>query len=311
MKSFEKIAIYLLPISILFSSLSIIPNRILTFTLLFWILFRIKFFTSFLLKKKWAILIILVYGAIIVFGNRYISKDLLLFLSLPIYFFIYQNSQIEVTQIKKAYVFSMFVFTLLIFTVRIVSFLYDQLWQQEQWWNLFLYKKLVEQLNGHPTYISMFILTAFIALLDNRSRNPEYFTKPWHYIILISFLILMVLLAVKIFFIALFLIMLTYSILNGFQKRYKESGLTILVLLIIGVVLYNTPGVKHRLESMVVVEKKDTTTSIEPDRIQERMALWKASVVSIKKQPFTGSSLQGISSQDLIYDRARIEYPQS
>ena len=116
MKSFEKIAIYLLPISILFSSLSIIPNRILTFTLLFWILFRIKFFTSFLLKKKWAILIILVYGAIIVFGNRYISKDLLLFLSLPIYFFIYQNSQIEVTQIKKAYVFSMFVFTLLIFT---------------------------------------------------------------------------------------------------------------------------------------------------------------------------------------------------
>jgi len=140
MKSFEKIAVYLLPISVLFSSLSIIPNRVLTFTLLLWILFRVNFFTSFLLKKKWAVLILLIYGAIIAFGNEYISNEFLLFLSLPLYFLIYQNSQIEVNQIKKAFVFSMFVFTLLIFIVRIVSFMYDQLWQQDQWWNLVMYK---------------------------------------------------------------------------------------------------------------------------------------------------------------------------
>ncbi len=276
MKSFEKIAIYLLPISVLLSSLSIIPNRILTFTLLLWILFRVKFSTSFLLKKKWFLLIILIYGAIITFGNEYVSKEFLLFLSLPIYFFIYQNSKIEGYQIKKAFIFSMFVFTLLIFIVRIVSFIYDQLWQQEQWWNLVMYKNLADQLNGHPTYISMFILTAFIALLDNRQRSPVYFTKPWNHIMLISFLILMVLLAVKILFIALFLIMLTYSILNGFQKHYKESALTILFLLLIGIVLYSTPGVKHRLSSIVVINENDTTNNIESDRIQERVALWNA-----------------------------------
>ena len=131
MKSFEKIAIYFLPISVLLSSLSIIPNRMLTFTLLLYTLFRVNFFISFLLKKKWVMLIILAFGTMIVFGNEYVSKELLLFLSLPIYFFIYQNSQIELNQIKKVYIFSMFVFTLLIFTVRIVSFLYDQHWQQE------------------------------------------------------------------------------------------------------------------------------------------------------------------------------------
>ena len=170
-------------------------------------------------------------------------------------------------------------------------------------------QNLVERLNGHPTYISMFILTAFIVLLDYRHKSPVYFTKPWNYIILISFLIFMVLLAVKILFIALFLIMLTYSVLNGFKKHYIESGLTILVLVLIGTILYNTPGVKHRLTSIAVIKKSNRANSIESARIQERMALWKASVAHIKKQPFTGSSLQGISSRDLIYDKAIMECP--
>ena len=88
MKLFEKIVFFLLPLSILFSSLTIIPNRILIFLLLLFVLVRNGFFVNLLSKKKWMLFMGIPYVLLILFGNPVLSKEAILFLTIPIYLLI-------------------------------------------------------------------------------------------------------------------------------------------------------------------------------------------------------------------------------
>lgn len=313
MKLFEKIAFFLLPLSILFSSLSFIPNRILTIALLLIVFVRNKFFLSLLIKKKWIIAIGLLYLVLILFGNRYLSKEAILFLTLPIHILIFRQSSLNKYLIKKYFILSVLCYSIILLLVKAINLIsigFVQFMQQEQWWNQILYKNLTSELNAHPTYVAMFIIASYVMLLGQSLHEKKYFTSPVSIFIQAFLLLVLILLAVKISFVAIMIILVTFIIFLIINKQFYVAIRSLLMLLLIGIAIFQIPGVKHRLLNDIKSFQNSELNNQNENKLRERTALWNASLNHIKKHPIAGASFQGISSKSSIYQEAKSLYPQ-
>lgn len=313
MKSIEKIIFFLLPLSILFSSLTFIPNRILVVCLLLIIFVRNRFFTSLIFKKKWIILAGVLYVLLIALGNEYLSKEALLFLTLPLYPFLYGQSSLTKFLLKKYFILAVFTYSMLIVLIKsfkIISFGVLDFFQQEQWWNQVLYKNLTIELHAHPTYVAMFIMASIVMLLDQINKKEKYFSFVNYVFILSLSLLVLLLLVVKISFLALLMILIVFMFFLLSKSHIKTAVISMILFILTSIIAYNIPGIKHRL----LVDLR-SMQNIEPDRLEinrlmERTALWKASLNYMNQNPIVGSSIQGVSSKSSIYPVAKSIYPQ-
>jgi len=313
MKLLEKIAFFLLPLSILFSSLNFIPNRILIISLLFVVFIRKGFFLGLLIKKKWIIVISLLYLLLILFGNRYLSKEAILFLTFPIYLIIYRQSSLSKFLLKKYFILAVLFYSVLLLlfkTIYIISFGFFNFIEQEQWWNQILYKNLTSDLHAHPTYVAMFIIASIVMLLGQSFKEKKYFSPVKSIIIQALFLLVLILLVVKISFVTIILILATYIIFLIFNKQLMTAAKGLILLLLIGLAIFQIPGVKQRLLNDVQPFQNSHLNVNKENKLLERTALWKASFNDISKHPIAGTSFRGISSKSSIYKEAKSLYPQ-
>jgi len=313
MKLFEKIVFFLLPLSILLSSLTIIPNRILIFLLLLFVLVRNGFFLNLLSKKKWMLLIGILYMLLILFGNPVLSKEAILFLTIPIYLLIYRYSTLTTFLLKKFFILAVFTYSMTLLAVKsikIIVYGFSDFFQQEQWWNQVLYKNFTVELNAHPTYVAMFIITSLVMLLDQSAQSKKYFSIIKDTLIQAILLFVLFLLVVKISFVAIFLILIVYIFFLLYKNKVKLAVLSILFLLLAGATLYNIPGVRHRLQMNFNSFEPSYTNLYGQNRLSERTALWAASLIQIKHNPIIGSSFQGVPSSAIIYPEVKSRYPE-
>ena len=303
---------FLIPLSVLFSSLTIIPNRILLFSALLFVLIRNRFFLRLLLKKKLFLMAALFYSLLILFGNAQLSKEAILFLTLPIYFIIYSDISLNVEAKKKYFVLAVFSFSAILLIIKfykIVLFGLRNFFQQEHWWNQLLYKNLSQDINGHPTYISMFLLSAIVLLLHAKEFRKSYFSMYQYMIIQIVLLFVLFLCAAKISYVATLLIILTF-ITFIFRKRSKKTiGVAILFLILASIITFQTPGIKQRMFSDLQALSTSKTKYGSENKLNERLALWEASILYIENNQFIGTSLKAISSKSGIYPKAKSIYP--
>lgn len=312
MKTIEKIAFFLIPLSVLFSSSTIIPNRILVFSLLLITLVRQKFFLSEVLDKKWWVFSGLFVLLIIIFGNKQIAREAVLFLTIPIYWIIYKHSSLSLASHKRNYIFSVFIFSIILLLIKlykIVVFGINNFLESEQWWNLLMYKNLSIEIDGHPTYISMFIISALVLLLQQKEFGKVFLTKHQYILIQLVLLLVLFLFAVKISYLVSMLILLTYLGFIIHKKSKKTIGFAILFIILAGILTYQTPGIKQRMLKDLQALSTSTTEVNKENKLKERIALWKASIQFIKNNPTFGTSFLGISSKSGIYPVAKIYYP--
>lgn len=313
MKSIEKIVFFLLPLSTLFSGLTFIPNRILVISLLLLVLVRNRFFIYQLYKKKWLLVLGLLYVLLILFGNPYLSKEAILFLTLPIYPFIYGQSTLTKFLLKKYFILAVFTYSMILIllkSIKIISFGVLDFFQQEQWWNQVLYKNLAMELHAHPTYVAMFIIASFVMLLDQSNKKEKYFSYTNYVLILTISLLVLLLLVVKISFLAIFLILVVFMLFLLSTNHVKPAIISLILLLLSSIAVYNIPGIKHRLLVDLNSIQNSEPKRMEANRLKERTALWKASLHFISQNPIVGSSIQGVSSKSSIYPMAKTIYPQ-
>lgn len=313
MKLFEKIVFFLIPLSILFSSLTIIPNRILILLLLLFVLVRNGFFLNLLSKKKWVLFIGIPYILIILFGNPVLSKEAILFLTIPIYLLIYGYSTLTTFLLKKFFILAVFTYSvilLIVKSIRIITYGFSDFFQQEQWWNQLLYKNFTLELNAHPTYIAMFIITSLVMLLDQRNQSKKYFSIAKYTLIQAILFVVLFLLVVKISFVAILLIIILYIFFLLYKNKIKMAVICTLLLLLTSVTLYNTPGIRHRFQVNFNSIESSYSNLYGQNRLSERTALWIASLNQIKQHPIIGSSIQGIPSRTIIYPEVKSMYPE-
>jgi len=165
-------------------------------------------------------------------------------------------------------------------------------------------------LNAHPTYVAMFIIASYVMLLGQSFHEKRYFTPLTSVFIHIMLLLVLFLLVVKISFITIFLILLTFIIFLLFNKRFDIAISSSLILLLIGISVFQVPGVRHRLLNDMETFQNSDLNNLEENRLQERTALWKASWNRIEQHPIVGTSFQGVSSRSSIYTEAKSLYPQ-
>ncbi len=312
MKPLERIAFYLLPLSTQFSGLTIIPNRILIVLFLSIILVRNKFFISTLAKNKALILFAILYVVFILFSNNFLSKEAILFLTIPIYFILYRYSNLKEFLLKKYFILAVFTYSIILISLklfRIVSFGFSNFFNQEQWWNQILYKNLSEELNGHPTYIAMFIVSSIILLLDQGNQSKKYFTPVQNVLILSTSLLVLLLLVVKISYLAMVVILVAYIVAIYRREKIKQALFYALFLVMAAIVIFNIPGIKQRLTSNFTSSKSSVALNEGQNRLNERTALWKSSLNYILDHPFYGTSFKGVSSKSSIYPLAKTLYP--
>lgn len=313
MKNLEKIAFFLLPLSGLFSELTFIPNRILLFLCLSWIIFRDKRILEHLMKKKWLIVVAVLYLSLILFSNKFLSREAVLFLTIPFYLLIYRSSNLNEFFFKKYFILATFAYSILLLvskTISIVSFGVSKFFEKEHWWNEILYKNLTAALNGHPTYISMFITAAVIIILHNETSSKKYFSSTQNVLILTTLLSTLLLLVVKISYLTLGIVVLIYTVTLFQKNRTKKAWITLCILVLTGIVVFNIPGVKQRLLNDISSLNTKEVQIDDQNRLNERAALWKSSIQFLKENLIIGSSFQGKSSKESIYPLAKQLYPQ-
>lgn len=294
---------FLLFLSIPASYLSVVPNRVLLLILAFpairslpegtWKTIGLK-----LLAAAVGVLLLLL------FGNNYIVKEVLLFLTLPIYWFILSKGPVAIDKIPA--IFSRaacmtFLIMLLIKITDIIS-IGSAFFDQEHWWNQLLYKQLSATIDAHPAYLSLFFMVGLIFAL-NRSLGDSKRQHSFVQVIVLCTAIL--LLAVKTFLLILVTVLLIFTAV-AFHKRILIASIVGgLLLVILSTSAAILPGIKHRLlKTFTTTETLDMT-----DRVSERKALWRASLETMNEHPLIGSTLRGLSSRDAIHDKTLKYYP--
>lgn len=312
MKSIEKILFFLLIFSTLFSGLTIIPNRIVMIFLLISMLITKRFFVKYLCKKKWLLSIVILYILLIFFGNSHLSKEALLFATLPIYIVLFKHSSLNPFILKKYLIIAVLTYSALLMLIKsftIISMGLNNFFEQEHWWNQILYKSLTEELDAHPTYISMFVISSIVLLLQQSFDSKKFFSRLQHILVLTLLFSILVLLLVKISFLAILMIFIVYCFFLIRSKNFKPVIYSTFLFFAIGTALYHMPGIKQRLINDFEFAKTYDKKEMEQNRINERVALWTASLTFIKSHPLTGTSIQGVSSKSSIYQEAKSIYP--
>lgn len=277
------------------------------------LLIRNRFFFKILMNKKWILSIVIFYVLLIIFGNKQLSKEAILFISLPIYILLFKHSSLGAFLLKKYLILAVFTYAILLLLIKsfkIISFGLHHYIEQEQWWNQLLYKNLTQELNAHPTYIAMFVTGAIVFLLQQSFESKKYFSRLQYISILTVLFSILFLLVVKISFLAILMIFIGYLFFliiknNNFKPVIYGSLLFIAVLL----TLNQIPGIKQRVINDLDFSKSHNKNDMAQNRIHERVALWTASLKFIKSHPFSGTSFQGVSSKSVIYPEAKTLYP--
>ncbi|MGI9532159.1 O-antigen ligase family protein [Lutimonas sp.] len=312
MKSLEKIAFFLLPLSALISELTFVPNRILILLCLSWVIFRDKRIINYVSKKKWLILIVVFYLIFILFSNKFLSNEAILLLTIPVYLLLYGSSSLEQFYLKKYFILATVTYSIILIaskTISIASFGFSNFLAKKYWWNEILYKNLTATLHGHPTYIAMFITAAIIMMLNNQASSKKYFTSTQRVLVLTTLLSVLLLLVVKISYLTLGVVMLFYIITLFRKNRRKEAWISLCILILTGIAVFNLSGVKQRLLNDISYFGAKEVQTDDQNRINERAALWQSSTHFIKENPIIGSSFQGRSSKESIYPLAKKLYP--
>ena len=199
---------------------------------------------------------------------------------------------------------------ILIKLIYIFSIGFNNFIGQEQWWNQILYKNLASELDAHPTYVSMFIITSIVMLLGQSFHEKKYFSPVQSICIQALSLLVLILLVVKISFVTILLLLSCYVLFLIIDKQFYVAARGLLILFLVGFAIFQIPGVKHRLlADFHSFQNLELNNGIE-NKLKERTALWEASLSYIKNHPFIGSSIRGVSSKSSIYSEAKSLYPQ-
>lgn len=308
MKNFIKLNIYILPLTILLSSLSRLPNKIsIALILLSLILNSEKELIKYITQNKFILITIVIFIGLLTFNNVLLT-DFLLFLSYPVIFYIYKYSNINKRDsLKKYFCYSnvIFIFIVLIskfFTLYKTGF--DHFLNDGYWWNKIIYLSLVEPVGGHPTYISLFILVSLIFVLNQVVIERWFFSKTISIIIFSFQLFFLILLSVKIAFISivfLLVLFLFWVMQHRNSKLLIASSLTLILLAFI--LIISLPSIKYRLKhDFQQIQNSDNLYDTN-SKFSERLALWKSSIDLIIENPFIGTSMRNINSKDAIFEK--------
>lgn len=155
----------------------------------------------------------------------------------------------------------------------------------------FTYYELAETLELHPTYFSLYILTAIVFIFSGYSKNNLFNS------IFISISVLfIVLLESRIALLGLLLVVF-YGVLRTKSMHQKLIIFCVFLLGFIGV--YKSETLQNRLSqvSYFDVESEDIGT-FQENGINQRTWLWKNALEQIKDKPFFG---YGLGSQKNIF----------
>lgn len=312
MNKFIKLNIYFFPLTLLLSSILKLPNKISIAIVLISLIYKkknelIKYISG--NKIKWIIIVIII--ALISFLNDVLFSEVLLFLPLPIFFYIYKLSDsLDNNNLKKYYCISNLIFIFMIFVLKIIDISKSGFYEfinNGYWWNKIIYLNLVEPVYGHPLYISLFILVSIVFLVNQRVTNRWFTSKTQTIVLIIIQFLFILLLSVKIAFISLVILLIQYII-----WMFKTGNLKGVVIISISAVLITytliktLPGIEYRLKiDYQKIQNKELILDTE-SKFSERLAIWKSSVDLIKENPITGTSLRNIKSKDAIFNKVHL-----
>jgi O-antigen ligase len=309
MKDFIKLNIYFFPLTILLSSITILPNRISLAIVLLYLIYKDKYeLIKYILKNKYYLLIA---GGIILMVSIYndvIFSEILLFLSLPIYIHIYKyNNFFERDMLKKYFCYSNLIFLFIILISKFISIYntgFNGFFNNGFWWNKIIYLNLVEPIYGHPMYISLFVLVSLVFLLNQMINNRWFFSKTSTFFVFLFQFLFLILLSVKMAFISLGVSLILFIIWMIKSGNLKVAIVISLTTILFTFILINSlPSIKYRWKiDFLKIQNKERILDTD-SKFSERLALWKSSIDLIKENPIIGSSLRNIKSKDAIYEK--------
>lgn len=295
--NFTKTANYSLFImSFFISSLPILSSITIVIFIIITLSFVIKNKSSIYKKSIWVFApIILIFGIFLIsftyspnidYGIKIISRSLMI-LILPLVFWLRGDVN------KKEYLKTIYFFIIGVFTSCLVSLLIAVIsYFQNYAISVFTYYELAEHLRLHPTYFSLFILSALVLL-----QTEVHFNKLLKMTITVVFLVMLVLLQSRIAVLSL-LLFGVYLILTSFFKNKKALFiLGILFIIFIGAISSN---LRNRIKDLVSLDSTESVNigTFKENGINQRIWLWSNAIKQIKKQPILGF---GLGSQENLF----------
>ncbi len=148
--------------------------------------------------------------------------------------------------------------------------------------NSILYFGFTETMSFHPSYYSLYILTALIFLV----KSPKLLIPGFKIPIAITLILSLVLSESKMVLVLSFLLALFYFLWALTKKRRVESlfvGILLLVFLASGVLLKG-----GRLDELVKVRSENEIGTLAEDGISQRVWLWTNAANHMKEKPLFG-----------------------
>lgn len=156
------------------------------------------------------------------------------------------------------------------------------------------YYDLAETLSFHPTYYSMYLLTACVFA----SERHRFSTDKKMLLFLILFVFGIVLLQTRAAYLLIFVLFLV-RLIRGNNLKYKFSFLFIFIfMLLLGLFM---PGNSERLGETFRVNNSQLIGDIGENGITQRIWLWNEAISHVKEHPFFGHGLR--SQRAYFYKR--------
>ena len=229
----------------------------------------------------WGILIIyllsLVYSPNLSYGIKYISRSQV-FLLIPFVFW-FRGGINEETYLKttKFFIFGITISCILSLIIATFKFLASDSLEE------FTYYELAETIGLHPTYFSLFLLTALVFL--NRQKELRNLYK---FIIVILCIAVLILLQSRIALLGL-IVVIFYSLFASSKKYRKLLLLSSVLILILGI---TSKDLKERYKEIILFKfTSEVIGTFEENGINQRIWLWSNAFQFIKEQPVFGYGL--------------------
>ncbi|MFT4644289.1 MAG: O-antigen ligase [Planctomycetota bacterium] len=223
-------------------------------------------------------LVALTYSPNLSYSAKYLSRSVALVL-IPFVFWCRGGMDTKLySEVTKYFILGVLTSCVLSLSISLIAFF------QTGDINHFTYYELAETIDLHPTYFSLFILTALVFL--SKQRNISNLFK---FIISLTCLATLMLLQSRI---ALFGLtgLIIYSYLNTSTKFFKKLILFgSIIIVLIGI---NSTDLSSRIIEVVDFEPSlEAVGTFDENGINQRFWLWSAAFGQIKERPLLGYGL--------------------
>jgi O-antigen ligase len=230
-------------------------------------------------------LVALTYSPNLSYGTKYLGRSLALVL-IPFVFWCRGRIDAKVySEVTKYFILGVSTSCVLSLSISLIAFF------QTGNINHFTYYELAETIKSHPTYFSLFILTALVILPKQKDL-----TNCYKLIVLFICLSTLILLQSRI---ALFGLtgVIIYSYLNTSKKVVKNLILFVSFLIII--IGFGSKDLRNRLVEVIDFEPSfEAVGTFDENGINQRSWLWSAAFRQIRERPLFG---YGLGSQRNLF----------